>query len=99
MLSWVLGVKESISDDILSIQFHLRHYSEQEAQIDPYCSLKIRNFHKNKWLWSVTDISNTSFSSNILDHFYSFGRHPVWKIPTRGPIVPKPHTVTHNLYT
>ena len=48
MLSGVLGVKESISDDILSIPFHLSHYSEQEAQMDPYCSLKILNFHKNK---------------------------------------------------
>ena len=48
MLSGVLGVKESISGDILSIPFHLSHYSEQEAQIGPYCSLKIRNFHKNK---------------------------------------------------
>ena len=47
MLSGVLGVKETISDDILSIPFHLSHYSEQEAQIDPY-SLKISNFHKNK---------------------------------------------------
>ena len=99
MLSGVLGVKESIPDDILSIQFYLSHYSEQEAQMDPYCSLKIRNFHKNKWLWSVTDISNTSSSSNILDHFDSFGSHPVWKIPTRGPIVPKTHTVAQNLYT
>ena len=48
MLSGVLGVKESISDDILSILFHLSHYSEQEAQMDPYCSLKISNFHENK---------------------------------------------------
>ena len=48
MLSGVLGVKESISDDILAIPFHLSHYSEQEAQMDPYCSLKISNFHKNK---------------------------------------------------
>ena len=48
MLSGVLGVKESISDDILSIPFHLSHYSEQEAQMDLYCSLKIRNFHMNK---------------------------------------------------
>ena len=48
MLSGVLGVEESISDDILSIPFHLSHYSEQEAQMDPYCSLKILNFHKNK---------------------------------------------------
>ena len=49
MLSGVLGVKKSISDDILSIPFHFSHYSEQEAQIDPYCcSLKILNFHKNK---------------------------------------------------
>ena len=40
MLSGVLGVKESISDDILSILFHLSHYSEQEAQMDQYCSLK-----------------------------------------------------------
>ena len=48
MLSGVLGVKESISDDSLSIPFHLSHYSEQEAQMDPYCSLKISNFHKNK---------------------------------------------------
>ena len=39
MLSGVLGVKESISDDILSIPFHSSHYSEQEAQMDPYCSL------------------------------------------------------------
>ena len=50
MLSGVLGVKESISDDILSISFHLSHYSEQEAQMDPYCSLKISNFHKNKMI-------------------------------------------------
>ena len=35
MLSGVLGVKESISDDILSIRFHLSHYSGQEAQIGP----------------------------------------------------------------
>ena len=48
MLSGVLGVKESISDYILSIPFHYGHCSEQEAQMDPYCSLKIRNFHKNK---------------------------------------------------
>ena len=48
MLSGVLGVKESISDDIMSIPFHLSHYSEQETQMDPYCSLKISNFHKNK---------------------------------------------------
>ena len=48
MLSGVLETKESISDDILSIPFHLSHYSEQEAQMDPYCSLKISNFHKNK---------------------------------------------------
>ena len=48
MLSGVLGVKESICDDILSIPFHLSHYSEQEAQMDPYFSLKILNFHKNK---------------------------------------------------
>ena len=49
MLSGVLGVKESISDDILSIQFHLSHFSEQEAHMDPYsCSLKILNSHKNK---------------------------------------------------
>ena len=49
MLPGVLGVKESISDDILSITFHLSHYSEQKAQMDPYCcSLKILNFHKNK---------------------------------------------------
>ena len=48
MLSGVLGVKDSISDDILSIPFHLSHYSEQGAQMDPYCSLKIRNFQKNK---------------------------------------------------
>ena len=48
MLSGVLGVKESISDYILSIPFHLSHNSEQEAQMDPYCSLKISNFHKNK---------------------------------------------------
>ena len=48
MLSGVLGVKESIYDDILSIPFHLSHNSEQEAQMDSYCSLKIRNFHKNK---------------------------------------------------
>ena len=48
MLSGVLGVKESISDDILSIPFHLSHYSEQEAQMDPYCSLSDSNFHKNK---------------------------------------------------
>ena len=48
MLSGVLGAKESISDDILSIPFHLSHYSKQEAQMDPYCSLKIHNFHKNK---------------------------------------------------
>ena len=48
MLSGVLGVKESISDDIMSTPFHLSHYSEQEAQMDPYCCLKIRNFHKNK---------------------------------------------------
>ena len=48
MLSGVLGVKESNSDDILSIPFHLSHYFEQEAQMDRYCSLKILNFHKNK---------------------------------------------------
>ena len=48
MLSGGLGVNESISDYILSIPFHLSHYSEQEAQMDPYCSLKIRNFHKNE---------------------------------------------------
>ena len=48
MLSGVLGVKESISDDILFISFHFSHDSEQEAQMDPYCSLKILNFHKNK---------------------------------------------------
>ena len=48
MLSGVLGVKESISNDILSISFHLSHYSEQEAQIDPYFSLKILYFLKNK---------------------------------------------------
>ena len=60
MLSGVLGVKESISDDIMSIRYHLGHYSEQEAQLDPYCSLKNRNFHKNKMTgWSVTDISAT----------------------------------------
>ena len=47
MLSGVLGVKEFISDDILSIPFHLSHYSEQEAKIDPYCSLKIHNFQQN----------------------------------------------------
>ena len=43
MLSGVLAVKESISDDILPIPFHLSYYSEQEAQMDPYCSLKV--FH------------------------------------------------------
>ena len=48
MLSGVLGVKESISDDILSFSFYLSHNSEQEAQMDPYSTLKIRNFHKNK---------------------------------------------------
>ena len=48
MLSGVLGVKESISDDILFIPFHLSHYSEQEAQMDRYRSLKILNFHNNK---------------------------------------------------
>ena len=48
MLSEVLGVKESISGESMSIPFHLSHYSEQEAQMDPYCSLKTRNFHKNK---------------------------------------------------
>ena len=48
MLSGVLGVKESISDDILSIPFHISHYSEQEAQMDPYCSLEIIKFHENK---------------------------------------------------
>ena len=60
MLSGVLGVKESISDYILSIPFHLSHFSEQEAQMDPYCSLKILTFIRTKLLWSVTDISNTS---------------------------------------
>ena len=48
MLSGVLGVKEFISNDILSIPFLLNNYSEPEAQMDPYCSLKIINFHKNK---------------------------------------------------
>ena len=48
MLSGVLGVKEAISGDIMSIPFHLSRYSEQEAQMDPYCSLKTHNFHKNK---------------------------------------------------
>ena len=48
MLSGVFGVKESISDDIMSIRFHLGHYSEQEVQMDPYCSLKKRNYYKNK---------------------------------------------------
>ena len=93
MLSGVLGVKESMSVDILSIWFHLSHYSEQEVQMDPYCSLKISNFHKNKMTLNVTDISNTSSTSHILDHFDSFGSHPVWKILTWGPIVPKLHTV------
>ena len=46
MLSGVLGVKESISDDIVSIPFHLSHFSEQEVQMDPYFTLKILNFHK-----------------------------------------------------
>ena len=56
MLPGVLGVKESISDDILSIPFHLSHYSEQEAQMDPYCSLKVLrpsgpNYWKNdEWI-------------------------------------------------
>ena len=31
----LLGVKESNSDDVLSIPFHLSNYSEQEAQMDP----------------------------------------------------------------
>ena len=48
MLSGVIGVKKFISGDSMSIPFHLSHYSEQEAQMDPYCSLKTRNFHKNK---------------------------------------------------
>ena len=56
--------------------------------------LRSLTFIRTKWLWSVTDISNTSSSSHILDHFDSFGSHPVWKILTRDPIVPKSHTVT-----
>ena len=70
----VLGVKESISDDIMSIPFHLSHYSEQEAKMDPCCSLKILNFHKNKM--TLECISNTSSSSH-LDHLDSFSSHPV----------------------
>ena len=97
MLSGVLGVKESISDDILSIPFHLSHYSEQEAQMDQYCLLKISNFHKNKMTLECNDISNTSSSSHILDHFDSFGSCPVWKILTRGPIVPKSHIVAQKI--
>ena len=63
MLSGVLGVKESIFDDVLSIPFHLSHYSEQEAQMDPYCSLKILNFHKNKM---------TSECNRYQQHFFQF---------------------------
>ena len=55
--------------------------------------LRSVTFIRKKWLWSVTDISNTSSSSHILDHFDSFSGHPVWKILTRGPIVPKSHTI------
>ena len=63
MLSGVLGVKESICDDILSIPFHLSHYSEQEAKIHPYCSLKIRNFHK---------IKMTLECNRYQQHFFQF---------------------------
>ena len=35
MLSGVLGVTESISDDIMFIWIHLSHCSEQEAQNGP----------------------------------------------------------------
>ena len=55
--------------------------------------LRSLTFIRTKWLWSVTDISNTSSSSHIFYHFDSFGSHPVWKILTRGPIVPKSRTV------
>ena len=71
MLSGVLGVKESISDDILSIPFHLSHYSEQEAQMDQYCSLKISNFHKNK---NQNDFGVSPISATLLlvPYFRSF---------------------------
>ena len=78
MLSGVLGVKESISDDIMSVQFHLGRYSEQEAQLDPYCSLKNRNFHKNKMTLECNRyIRNISSSSNIVYHCDSFCSHLV----------------------
>ena len=44
MFSGVLGVKESISANNMSIWFDLTHYSEQEAKMGPFCSSGTVNF-------------------------------------------------------
>ena len=91
MLTGVLGVEDSISGDIMSIWFHISHYSEREAQMGPYCSLESRNFNRTKQLSSVTKIGNIYSNSHILDHCDTFGSHLVWyeEIYTSGLSKPK----------
>ena len=50
MFSGVLGVKESIYTNNMSIWFYLSHYSEQEAKIIPFCSTGTVNFMLAKCL-------------------------------------------------
>ena len=92
MISGVLGAKKSISGDNMSIWFHLSDYSEQEAQMELYCSLENRTIHWTKWLRIVIEISNTS-SSFPNFKIIALGISIYYEeILTRGPSVHKFHT-------
>ena len=63
MLLGVLGVKESISGDILSIPFHLSHYSEQEPKWTHIVRLRSLTFIRAKM---------TLESNRYQQHFFQF---------------------------